>query len=198
MAAEKTIASLANRLLDLDHCIEQEKRRFTVEEAELFIETKKNKNTRIKTTSDVRKFREWLNEDRENRELHAIPSRELDVYLSRFLLSVRKNKGNGEFEPTTLKGIFTSICRYLKDNDYPAEPATHQDFRRTREVLKAKCKDLKEKGKGNKPNRSEPFTPQEIQILHEKKLLGDSKFVLILRLFTLVTTVISGKKRCAK
>ena len=42
-----------------------------------------------------------------------MPPPELDAYLSRFLLSVRKKSGN-EYEPTTLRGIIASVERYLK------------------------------------------------------------------------------------
>ncbi|XP_045200507.2 uncharacterized protein KIAA1958-like [Mercenaria mercenaria] len=75
-------------------------------------------------------------------------------------------------EPSTLRGIFASIGRYLSDKSYGTD-LKEKEFRRSREVLKAKCKDLKEKGKGNKPNRSEPFTKAEIEILHKKQILGD-------------------------
>lgn len=167
--------TLANRLLDLDDKIRQQHRRFSLEETEEFIQNKKNINTKSKTKSDIKKFREWLTGDDESRELKEIPPKELDLYISRFLLSVRKTKDNGEYEPSTIRGMFTSICRHLKDNDYGVDLSVSQDFRRTREVLKAKCLDLKEKGKGNKPNRSDPFTPQEIKVLRAKKLLGDCK-----------------------
>jgi len=47
-----------------------------------------------------------------------------------------------------------------------------KEFRLTRETLKAKSIDLKEKGLGNKKQRADPFTESELQILHEKQLLG--------------------------
>jgi hypothetical protein len=40
--------------------------------------------------------------------------------------------------------------------------------------LNAKQKVLKQKGKGNKPKRSQPITDNEINMLYEKGLLGDS------------------------
>jgi hypothetical protein len=49
---------------------------------------------------------------------------------------------------------------------------TDTNFALTREALRAKQKDLKCKGKGNKPNRSQPITDEEINALYSKKLMG--------------------------
>jgi hypothetical protein len=40
--------------------------------------------------------------------------------------------------------------------------------------LNAKQKVIKQKGKGNKPKRSQPMTDNEINMLYEKGLLGNS------------------------
>ena len=42
-------------------------------------------------------------------------------------------------------------------------------------VLAPKHKALKQKGLGNKNNRADPFTEEEVSILFQKKLLGSSK-----------------------
>ena len=51
--------------------------------------------------------------EKENRQGVEIPLPELDKYLSRFLLSVRK-KNDDKYEPSTLHSFTASIERYLK------------------------------------------------------------------------------------
>jgi hypothetical protein len=175
MAAERTLESLANRLLALDQQIDNNRTpHISTEEALAFVESKKNPNTKSKTKSDIGKFTKWLREDGEVRQIEDIPPKELDIFFSRFLLSTRKEKNNEEFEPVTLRGFKSSLSRYLISKDYQGD-VNGKEFRLTRDVLKSKCVDLKEKGKGNVPNRAEPFTADEVQILYQKNLLGDGK-----------------------
>ena len=56
-----------------------------------------------------------------------LPPAELDTYLSRFLLSVRKKFG-GEYEPTTLRGFIASVERHLKKQGYSDSIITGQPF----------------------------------------------------------------------
>jgi len=59
-------------------------------------------------------MKSFLPNENETWQLQDIPPPELDAYLSRFLLPVRK-KSCDEYEPTTLRGIYiTSVERYLK------------------------------------------------------------------------------------
>ena len=47
-------------------------------------------------------------------------------------------------------------------------------FEQTRKALQSKQKDVKWKGKGNKPNASASLSEEDIQVLYEKDLLGSS------------------------
>jgi hypothetical protein len=47
-------------------------------------------------------------------------------------------------------------------------------FNLTRDAISAKQKVLKKQGKGNKPKKSQPLTDDEINMLYQKKLLGES------------------------
>ena len=98
--------------------------------------------------------------EKENRQAEEIPPQELDNYLSRFLLSVRKKNGD-EYEPSTLRGFIASTERYLKKCRYSESVITGQNFARTRDALKSKQKHLKWLGKGNKPNEASSLTPEE-------------------------------------
>ncbi|XP_052772210.1 uncharacterized protein LOC128211451 [Mya arenaria] len=176
---ERTLENLANRLLQLDSAIEKNEH-FTEAQARQFIEAKKNKATVTKTRSDMKKVNDWLNDDGETRQIKDIPPKELDILLSRFLLSVKKTKLSAEangpaatnFEPSTLRGILSSVKRHLSENEYEGDVMGGKEFKLTRDTLKAKCVDLKEKGLGNKKQRADPFTSSEIQQLYEKELLG--------------------------
>ena len=45
-------------------------------------------------------------------------------------------------------------------------------FRLTRDALKAKQKSLKKQGRGNRPNKTDAITDEEINILYKKKFLA--------------------------
>ena len=47
-------------------------------------------------------------------------------------------------------------------------------FEQTRKAFQSKQRDLKRKGKGNKPNASVSLSDEDIQVLYQKDLLGSS------------------------
>ena len=47
-------------------------------------------------------------------------------------------------------------------------------FEKTRKALQSKQRNLKRKGKGNKPNASAALSEEDFQVLYEKDLLGSS------------------------
>ena len=146
---------------------------FDIREEEKFIDNEQNNNTRKKTKNDMALLSSFMAKEKENRQVEEIPPQELDNYLSRFLLSVRKKNGD-EYEPSTLRGFIASIERYLKKCRYSESVITGQNFARTRDTLKSKQKHLKRLGKGNKPNEASSLTPEERDILFERKEMGFS------------------------
>ena len=48
------------------------------------------------------------------------------------------------------------------------------EYEQAHKTLQSKQKDLKQKGKGNKPNASVALTEEEIKLLYDKELLGTS------------------------
>ena len=99
-----------------------------------FIEEEENINTKKKTELDLALVNSFIFKEKENRRLEEIPPQELDLYLSKFILAVKKKNGD-EYEPTTLRGFISSIERYLKKYRYSESIITGQNFTRTREVL---------------------------------------------------------------
>ena len=106
---------------------------FDIREEEEFIDNEENSNTRKKTKNDMALLSSFMVKEKENRQVEEIPPQELDNYLSRFLLSVRKKNGD-EYEPSTLRGFIASIERYLKKCRYSESVITGQNFARTRDA----------------------------------------------------------------
>jgi hypothetical protein len=153
---------------------------FRMSESEIqeFINGQQNKNTLQKTVRDVAMATKFLKLKNETRELHKIEPTELDPLLANFVLTVRKKDG-GEYEPNSLRSIISSVDRKLKRMKYGftilGEGAKNNDvFNLTRDAISAKQKVLKKQGKGNKPKKSQPLTDDEINMLYQKKLLGES------------------------
>ena len=68
----------------------------------------------------------------------------------------------------------TERLRRHKNDHYIGGDEKHTKFPLTKETLKSKMKLLKKQGKGNKPNRAQPITDSELDILYESNLLGGS------------------------
>ena len=91
--------------------------------------------------------------------------------MCEFINSVRTKDG-ADYEPPSLRSLLASFERYLKKNSYSASVMNDLVFQKTRKVLLSKQKELKKKGKGNKPNASIALTSDEVNTLYEKGLLG--------------------------
>lgn len=138
------------------------------QEIEKFIQDKENKNTLRKTLYDVNLFSSFLRSKNEMREFYKISPTELDVFIANFILSVRK-KGGEEFEPISLRSMISSIERALRRHHYEASIMQSPDniFTATKQALKAKQKDLKQKRKGNRPQKADPLSEDDINISSE-------------------------------
>ncbi|XP_061191553.1 uncharacterized protein LOC133199700 [Saccostrea echinata] len=136
---------------------------------EVEVEDRFGDKTQTNVTVTVKKIPQ-----NENRDLNEIPCDELDQLLAMFVLSVRKTDGQ-EYEPSSLRSIISSLDRKLGRQKYVHKIMDSQDdsFRLTRDALKAKQKNLKKQGKGNKPSKAEAISDEEINILYEKKILGN-------------------------
>ncbi|XP_071150097.1 uncharacterized protein [Mytilus edulis] len=150
-------------------------RSVTDEDTDSFLALSVNKNTKTKTKSDLKVMLDFFISVGEMRDSVEIPAKDLDSLLSRFFLGVLKKNGD-EYEPDSLSSMFNSLDRHLKDSKRSISIKKDPEFNHTRRVLEAKRKALKSLGKGSKPNRAEPLTTEEIQILREKGVIGTRKF----------------------
>jgi hypothetical protein len=71
----------------------------------------KNVNTKRKTESDIRIFKDWLSTVREHRNPEYIGVEEMYMHMARFFSVCTKFKQY--YEPNSLKCIQASISRYL-------------------------------------------------------------------------------------
>ena len=106
--------------------------------------------------------------------MDELTPQELNKFLSEFLLTVRKKEDNEDYELNSLRVFFASFEPHLKKKNYGLCLTKDAQFEQTRKALQSKQRDLKRKGKGNKPNASATLSEEDIQVLYEKDLLGSS------------------------
>ena len=89
---------MASRFADLDISVDE------------FIEQQGNKNTKKKTELHLSLLSECLSSKNEKRSIEDIPSAELNLYLSEFIIKVR-TKQNKDYEPTLSRRHLVNIVR---------------------------------------------------------------------------------------
>ena len=147
----------------------------TDEELIEFVEEQENPNTKRKTAYDVELFKSFIQTSNPgllgSTSVHELSPQVLNDLLSKFIFGVRKKDGS-DYEPTSLRGFLSSIQRYLNKQNYVFTIFTDAAFKTTMATLRAKQKDLKAKGLGNKPRTSDSLTDEEIEKLYASKCLG--------------------------
>ena len=89
----------------------------TDSEVDNLIETEENANTKRKTLYDINFVKQFLTEHGERRGIEEIPAVELNNYLSNFIVAAGTKKGE-EYEPSSLRGILSSVERHLRRAGY--------------------------------------------------------------------------------
>ena len=79
-------------------------------EADAFVESMNNYNTKRKTNSDTHIFKEWLITNNETKLPEEIEKQNLDMYSARFWLSVRSKKKEEYDQHGTLMDKFRISC----------------------------------------------------------------------------------------
>ena len=141
------------------------------EDISQFIHSASNKNTNMKTKSDIKTIEKFLETQNEYRHIEAIPPAELDILLSRFFISAKKCDGS-DYEPNSLRGFLSSVNRFLSEKIPAINVMTSPEFRTCQQTVKAKQILLKKQGQGNKPNAAQPLTEKEEETLWAKNLMG--------------------------
>ena len=119
-------------------------------------------------------WRRYLDSINEKREVENIPSDELNVLMCRFFMSVKKKDGS-HYEPVSLTSFHRSLQRFLNDKGSPLNLLKDQQFKKSREVLSARKKQLVvENAKGNRPQAARELTAEEEDELFRLGEFGDS------------------------
>ncbi|CAB4013426.1 Hypothetical predicted protein, partial [Paramuricea clavata] len=147
------------------------------------------------TPSDIGLLQRFLSSKNELRRIEDISVEQLNEYLSEFIISVRKKEDKGEYEPSSLRSMFASFERYLKKKN-GFSIMMDKSFERARKALQSKQKELKQKGKGNKPNASVALSEDEVKLLYEKELLGISSREALLNTVWFNNTIHFGLRGC--
>ena len=100
------------------------------------IAQQENENTKKKKMYDLNIVLKFLREVwKEERELEKIPPKELNVYLSKFIIAAWTKKGE-QYEPSSLRRILSSVDRYLTRREYGRRLFIDPEFTRLRDALK--------------------------------------------------------------
>jgi hypothetical protein len=91
--------------------------------------------------------------------------------------------------------MFASFERYLKKKN-GLSIMMDTGFERARKALQSKQKELKQKGKGNKPNACVALSEDEVKLLYEKELLGISSREALLNTVWFNNTIHFGLRGC--
>ena len=125
----------------------EDKENKNVDEFHEFILEQKLANTKVKTQSDMKAWKQFYLKGNENRELCDIPEEELNLLLCKFFKSVKKLDGT-EYKPVSLM----SFQYALNERGSNVNIIEGDNLKLSREVLSAKRRQLVvEHGKGNRP-----------------------------------------------
>lgn len=177
------MAEASSRFVSVDSSVEE------------FINRQQNKNTLSKTQRDITLLEKFLSSKNERKNIEEIEPKALDNYIANFLLQVRKKDGE-QYEPSSLRAFISSFDRYLRKHDYSSTIIEGKEFKKTKEVLVAKQKELKKAGKGNKPNAARTLTDEEVDILYGQGLLGCSTSESLINTLWLNNTQFFGLRGC--
>ena len=119
------------------------------------------------------------------------------MFLSEFIIAARMKKSE-QYEPSSFRGILSSTDHHLTRREYGRRLLIDTEFTRLRDALKAKQKELKTQGQGNKPNATTALSEEEIEVLFEKKVLGTSSPQSLLNTVWLNNILHFGLRGCTE
>lgn len=142
------------------------------EKIKQFNNDNQNYNTKKKTKIDVDNFQNYLKKVKKiEQPIENIDPLELSKLLCLYLMDSKKSNGE-DYEPDTLSSRLHSIKRYLIERSYPKDIMNDPVFSEIHQTLKTKRKVLKALGKGNRPNKSEEITTDDLKKLKDDNLIG--------------------------
>ena len=104
--------------------------------------------------------------------LYIAQPQELNYWLSKFVLEVRKENGE-PYPPNTLYSICAGLLRYFRECQPEINIFKDHQFAEFQKTLDGEMKRLRSLGMGVKKRQAEPITVQEENDLREKGILGE-------------------------
>lgn len=175
---------------------EQKVKRFekvNTDEVYNFIQNQENENTRKKTVSDMKLFTEFCHSQGESRPIEVLPPEVLDLLFGNFIAVVKK-PDNSEYEPSSIRGMVSSLDRYLRGKQYRHCVNKNPLFAHSNNSINAKLRFLKAQGHGSKPNASDELTDEDIEHLFECGELGTESPEQITNLLHLSFSLLLGMR----
>ena len=164
------------------------------EELDDFVIGQKAKTTKYKDRSDLNIFQRFCVKVNETREIHEIPTHELDILLSNFFVKATKQRGGGLYEPDTLSSVRNSLQRVLISRGVKIDLRKDKEFEKSRNVLSARRKQLTKLGKGNKPNACRALEQEEVTHLAKIGYFGRKHPLNLQRAVWYVITINFGHR----
>ena len=132
----------------------------------------KNKNTKLSTNNWLRVWKTWAKEKGHDDNIESYEPAKLNKVLEQFYATVRKQDGS-DYEPDSLRVMVASLDRHLKENGFKYSILRDREFAESKQVLEGKAKQLRQEGKGKRPQKSRSLTTNEETQLWEQKKLGN-------------------------
>ena len=120
------------------------------EDIRQFIYSTKNPNTTKKTLSNINRFEKFLNERKENRAPELIPPAELDAFICKFIMQLKRGQDD-DYEPGTIDGYFGSLEGYLLTAGYQCSITKDDAFKQSRDQRRYCCNSLEKEASRIKP-----------------------------------------------
>jgi len=130
-----------------------------------------NDNTAKTTTTWYNTYKSWAKERKEREDIENLPPEHLNLILERFYAELCK-QDRSDYEPESLAVMQASLDRYLKERNYPISIVRGTQFTSSNSALKGKACQLREKGKGGRPNSAKPLTRSDEDELWQAGKLG--------------------------
>ena len=78
-----------------------------------FADIRFQSNNLSKTQQNVALLKEFLTLKNESRLMEEIPPKELDAYISEFIITVRKKDNNEDYEPSSLRSLMARRIQHF-------------------------------------------------------------------------------------
>ena len=131
-------------------------------------------NTKLSTCWAHSVWKSWSNIRGITQPLQEIPAKELNEFLSRFVLEARR-QDDSPYPATSLYQLVCGLQRYLRDNGRPEVvffDEKQPNFDRARKALDARMKELTSQGVGVAKKCAQPLTSEQENELWEKGIFS--------------------------